>query len=63
MLEADKPLLLELKQDVKFLVTSADVIHSFSVPSGKLKIDCIPGRLKMVKFFPMKMGVFFWAMF
>ncbi|VDD78924.1 unnamed protein product [Mesocestoides corti] len=40
------------------VVTSADVIHSFSVPSLNLKMDAIPGRLKHLFFSPSQHGVF-----
>jgi hypothetical protein len=34
---------------VRLLVTSADVIHSWAVPSLGVKIDAIPGRLNQVR--------------
>jgi heme/copper-type cytochrome/quinol oxidase subunit 2 len=35
---------------VRSLVTSSDVIHSWSVPSLGVKVDAIPGRLNQVFF-------------
>ncbi|MCC4307308.1 cytochrome c oxidase subunit II [Alcanivorax marinus] len=42
-LEVDQPLVLPSGQKVRFLVTSADVIHSFWVPDFGGKKDAIPG--------------------
>jgi cytochrome c oxidase subunit 2 len=43
MLETDQPLVIPADQKVRFLVTSADVIHSFYVPDFGIKKDAIPG--------------------
>lgn len=43
-LRADKPLYLPLNKKVKLILTSQDVIHSFSVLPLGLKMDAIPGR-------------------
>lgn len=37
------------------IVTSADVVHSFSVPSLNLKMDAIPGRLSHLFFILLRM--------
>ncbi|MBM7332626.1 MAG: cytochrome c oxidase subunit II [Alcanivorax sp.] len=42
-LEVDSPLVLPSGQKVRFLITSADVIHSFWVPDFGGKKDAIPG--------------------
>ena len=54
----DKPLRLRVKVSYRLLVTSADVIHSFSVPECNLKIDGIPGRINQIYFCPERLGVF-----
>ena len=43
LLEVDKPLVLPVDAKVRFLVTSADVIHSWWVPAFAVKRDAIPG--------------------
>ncbi|MBV7487946.1 cytochrome c oxidase subunit II [Pseudomonas sp. PDM30] len=43
LLEVDKPLVLPVGAKVRFLVTSADVIHSWWVPAFAVKRDAIPG--------------------
>lgn len=54
----DKPLRLFYKVPACLLVTSADVIHSFALPSFKLKVDAVPGRINQVSFCPDRLGVF-----
>lgn len=43
LLDVDNPLVIPVHKKVKFLVTSADVIHSFWVPDFAVKKDAIPG--------------------
>lgn len=54
----DKPLRLNVKVPYHLLVTSADVIHSFSLPEFNLKVDGIPGRINQVFFCSDRLGVF-----
>jgi cytochrome c oxidase subunit 2 len=42
---ANQPMRLPVGQNVRLLVTSDDVIHSFSVPAFGFKQDAIPGRV------------------
>lgn len=49
LLEVDERLVLPTNSLVRLLVTSADVIHSWAVPSLGVKIDAIPGRLNQVR--------------
>lgn len=53
----DKPLRVFYGDPCHFLVTSADVIHSFSVPDACMKVDAIPGRVNQHIFYPDRMGV------
>lgn len=45
LLAADKPLVLPSETKIRFLITSADVIHSFFVPDFGWKKDAIPGYI------------------
>ena len=45
LLAADERLVIPAGKVVKFLVTSADVIHSFAIPAFWTKIDANPGSL------------------
>jgi cytochrome c oxidase subunit 2 len=43
LLEVDEPLVVPVGTKVRFLITSADVIHSWWVPALAVKKDAIPG--------------------
>lgn len=43
LLEVDEPLYIPIGKKVRFLVTAADVIHSWWVPALAVKRDAIPG--------------------
>ncbi|WP_347330160.1 cytochrome c oxidase subunit II [Marinimicrobium locisalis] len=43
LLEVDEPLVVPVGQKIRFLVTAADVIHSWWVPDLGVKRDAIPG--------------------
>lgn len=43
LLEVDEPLVLPTGKKIRFLVTAADVIHSWWVPAFAVKRDAIPG--------------------
>jgi cytochrome c oxidase subunit 2 len=43
LLEVDQPLVLPVGRKVRFLLTSADVIHSWWVPDFAVKKDAVPG--------------------
>ena len=43
LLEVDEPLVIPANKKVRFLLTSADVIHSWWVPDFAVKKDAIPG--------------------
>ncbi len=45
LLEVDEPLLIPIGKKVRFLVTAADVIHSWWVPDLAVKRDAIPGYI------------------
>ena len=59
LLEVDYKLLIPIQTHIRFLVTGADVLHSFAVPSLGLKIDAVPGRLNQTGVFIKRAGVFF----
>nr|QTT61318.1 cytochrome c oxidase subunit II [Tritia mutabilis] len=59
LLEVDHRVVLPTQTDLRVLVTSADVIHSWTVPSLGVKVDAIPGRLNQLGFFIKYPGVFY----
>jgi len=48
LLEVDERLFLPIQKQLRLLVTSTDVLHSFAVPSLGVKMDACPGRLNQV---------------
>lgn len=45
-------------EPVKFILTSTDVLHSFFVPTMRVKKDAIPNRYTYVSFTPVKTGTY-----
>nr|QLD97117.1 cytochrome c oxidase subunit 2 [Dermacentor rhinocerinus]QLD97130.1 cytochrome c oxidase subunit 2 [Dermacentor rhinocerinus] len=45
LLETDNNLIVPVNTNIKYLISSADVIHSWTIPSLGLKMDAVPGRL------------------
>lgn len=59
LLAVDNEIVLPVNETVRLLVTGADVIHSFAMPSFGMKIDAIPGRLNEAWFNPDRTGMFY----
>nr|YP_009907505.1 cytochrome c oxidase subunit II [Alviniconcha boucheti]YP_010852744.1 cytochrome c oxidase subunit II [Alviniconcha marisindica]QLI54069.1 cytochrome oxidase subunit 2 [Alviniconcha boucheti]WGL39484.1 cytochrome c oxidase subunit II [Alviniconcha marisindica] len=59
LLDVDHRVVLPTQTDVRILVTSADVIHSWAIPSLGVKADAIPGRLNQLSFYVKYPGVFY----
>lgn len=48
-LDVDNRLVLPTLSNILFLVTSVDVIHSWTIPTLGIKTDAIPGRLNYLR--------------
>lgn len=59
MLDVDERLILPTNTLVRVLITSADVIHSWAVPSLGIKCDAVPGRLNQVWLTIQRPGVYY----
>lgn len=59
LLETDHHLILPMKTNTRIIVSSADVIHSWTVPSLGVKVDAIPGRLNQLILYPSRPGLFY----
>lgn len=59
LLEVDRRVVLPEKTHIRVLVTSADVLHSWAVPSFGLKLDACPGRLNQTSLFVKRKGLYF----
>jgi cytochrome c oxidase subunit 2 len=59
LLEVDNPVVLPVKTHIRVLVTSADVLHCWAIPSLAVKIDACPGRLNQISLFIKREGTFY----
>ena len=59
LLEVTEHVVLPVNTYVRILVSSADVLHSFAVPSLGLKVDAVPGRLNQLSVYIKRHGVFY----
>uniref|UniRef100_A0AB38ZLG4 Cytochrome c oxidase subunit 2 n=1 Tax=Latuspina sp. TaxID=3138292 RepID=A0AB38ZLG4_9HYME len=59
LLDVDNRLVLPMNLQIRLLISSEDVIHSFTVPSMGIKVDGIPGRINQLNLFMTRPGIFF----
>jgi len=59
MLEVDNRIFLPELTHTRLIINSADVIHSFAVPSLGLKCDAYPGRLNQISVYLNRIGNFY----
>jgi cytochrome c oxidase subunit 2 len=59
MLEVDNRVILPELTHVRFIITAADVIHSFACPALGIKCDAYPGRINQVSSLANREGVFY----
>nr|AIY61700.1 cytochrome c oxidase subunit 2 [Promirotermes redundans]QOE88766.1 cytochrome c oxidase subunit II [Promirotermes sp. Pmx449]URH16595.1 cytochrome c oxidase subunit II [Promirotermes redundans] len=50
LLDTDNRVVLPMNSPIRMIVTAADVLHSWTVPSLGVKTDATPGRLNQVSF-------------
>lgn len=59
LLEVDHRAVAPINTEIRIIVTAADVIHSWTIPSLGLKVDAIPGRLNQLGFTANRPGIFY----
>ena len=59
LLEVDNRIVLPVNTHIRVLVTAADVLHSWAVPSLGIKVDACTGRLNQTSIFLLREGVFY----
>jgi cytochrome c oxidase subunit II len=59
LLTVDNEMVVPVDKIVHVLVTGADVIHSFTVPSFGIRIDAIPGRINDTWFKATRLGTYY----
>ena len=59
LLEVDNRIILPVNTHIRLLVTAADVLHCWAVPSFGIKVDACPGRLSQASLFIKREGVYY----
>jgi len=59
LLEVDNRVILPVNTHIRVIVTAADVLHSWAIPSFGLKVDACPGRLNQTSLFIKREGTFY----
>lgn len=59
LLEVDNRVTLPTNTQIRILVSSIDVLHSWTIPSLGVKVDAIPGRINQLKFICQRPGLYF----
>lgn len=59
LLEVDNRVVVPTNTHIRIITTSADVLHSWALPSGGIKMDACPGRLNQTDLFLKREGVYY----
>ncbi|MCL7042842.1 hypothetical protein MKW94_029528 [Papaver nudicaule] len=59
LLEVDNRVVVPAKTYIRIIVTSADVLHSWAVPSLGVKCDAVPGRSNQTSILVQREGVYY----
>jgi len=59
LLEVDNRVILPINTHIRLLITAADVLHCWAVPSFGIKVDACPGRLSQASLFLKREGVYY----
>lgn len=59
LLDVDNRIILPINNQIRILISAADVLHSWTIPSLGVKVDATPGRLNQTNFFINRPGLFF----
>nr|QVT11033.1 cytochrome c oxidase subunit II [Muscidifurax sinesensilla] len=59
LLDVDNRMILPYNCQIRMLISSEDVIHSFAIPTVGIKVDAIPGRINQTSLFLFRPGIYF----
>nr|YP_006503963.1 cytochrome c oxidase subunit II [Schedorhinotermes breinli]AFM92463.1 cytochrome c oxidase subunit II [Schedorhinotermes breinli]QAX91066.1 cytochrome c oxidase subunit 2 [Schedorhinotermes sp. 7 MW-2019]QAX91092.1 cytochrome c oxidase subunit 2 [Schedorhinotermes breinli] len=59
LLETDNRIVIPMNSSIRAIVTAADVLHSWAIPSLGVKTDATPGRLNQTSFSVSRPGVLY----
>nr|NP_112423.1 cytochrome c oxidase subunit II [Tetrodontophora bielanensis]AAK30942.2 cytochrome oxidase subunit 2 [Tetrodontophora bielanensis] len=59
LLDVDNKIMVPMNSQIRNLITAADVLHSWTIPSLGVKADAVPGRLNQINFICNSPGLYF----
>nr|AYW52377.1 cytochrome c oxidase subunit 2 [Staphylininae sp. 1 ACP-2013] len=59
LLDVDNRMVIPFDSQIRLIITAADVLHSWTIPSLSIKLDATPGRLNQASMFVNRTGIFF----
>nr|YP_010131039.1 cytochrome c oxidase subunit II [Metaphycus eriococci]QPZ53228.1 cytochrome c oxidase subunit II [Metaphycus eriococci] len=59
LLDVDNRMVIPMNLNMRILISSLDVIHSFTIPSIGIKVDAIPGRLNQINMNVNRPGLYY----
>lgn len=59
LLDVDNRIILPINTQIRVIVSAADVLHSWTIPSLGVKIDATPGRLNQTNIFINRSGLYY----
>nr|QJT78388.1 cytochrome c oxidase subunit II [Callipterinella tuberculata] len=59
LIEVDNKTIIPYKFNIRLLISSDDVIHSWTIPSLAIKMDAIPGRMNQINMMMNRPGMYF----
>nr|AWV84357.1 cytochrome oxidase subunit II [Derotettix mendosensis] len=59
LLDVDNRTIVPFGEEIRLIITSSDVLHSWAVPSLGIKVDAVPGRLNQSGLHCMRPGIMY----
>lgn len=59
LLEVDNRMVVPIQTHIRIIISAADVLHSWAIPSLGIKCDAIPGRLNQASMFIKREGLYY----
>jgi len=59
LLDTDNRVIVPVLSIIRVGVCSSDVLHAWTIPSLRLKVDAVPGRINFLNLFREQTGLFF----
>nr|AFQ62121.1 cytochrome c oxidase subunit II [Trinodes hirtus] len=59
LLDVDNRMIIPFNSQIRLMITAADVIHSWTIPSLGIKMDATPGRLNQTNLITNRTGILF----